>query len=138
MTATSVLRFGEDTRLPPRKDIKSTPLSQQNISWNYYVDLMDISVGDWRLGFPPGKFDLKSNGSSGCVIDNVTMVTLLQEDAYNLVLHEFDQHFSAFGVKRIYNKSRDSRFCYKYNPKFCAYALMTFHLRGRLCRRASI
>ncbi|KAL3733560.1 hypothetical protein ACJRO7_022996 [Eucalyptus globulus] len=96
MTATSVLRFGEDTKLPPRRDIKSTPLSQLNISWNYYVDLMDISVGDRRLGFPPGKFDLKSNGSGRCVIDSGAMV--LQEDAYDPILHEFDEHFASFGV----------------------------------------
>ncbi|XP_030453629.1 aspartic proteinase nepenthesin-1-like [Syzygium oleosum] len=104
--------------------------SSDNRGFTFENPTSVLSVGERRLGFPPGKFDVKSDGSGGCVIDSGAMVTFLQEDAYDPILHEFDEHFFSFGVKRVYNKSRELRFCYEYNPKFRAYTSMTFHFWG--------
>ncbi|OWM88744.1 aspartic proteinase nepenthesin-1-like [Punica granatum] len=127
MTASSPLRFGEDTVLPPRPDIQTISIVKQRRFKNIYVKLVDVSVGDKRLGFPPGTFDLDTNtGRGGCMFDTGALGMYFNQGPYDAVMKEFDDHFSSFGLKRV-SVSKDLRYCYNYHPKFQAYAKMTLH-----------
>ncbi|KAG7957547.1 hypothetical protein I3843_11G181300 [Carya illinoinensis] len=128
MEATSILRFGEDT-ISTRRDYKTTPLMYQTMKSNYYLHLLDISVGDRRIGFPPGTFALKPNGNGGCIIDTGAITTFLDRGPYERVMKEFDEHFKSLGVQRV-PKVGGMEYCYKSNPKFRAYIPMTFHFQG--------
>ncbi|PKI55874.1 hypothetical protein CRG98_023755 [Punica granatum] len=93
----------------------------------FCVGLVDVSVGDKRLGFPPGTFDLDTNtGLGGCLFDTGALGMYFNQGPYDAVMKEFDDHFSSFGLKRI-SVGKDLRYCYNYHPKFRAYAKMTLH-----------
>jgi hypothetical protein len=129
MEATSILRFGEDT-VSIRNDYKTTPLMYRDLTTYYYLNLLDISVGDHRIGFPAGTFDLKpSTGDGGCIIDNGAMATFIDRSPYERVMREFDEHFRSFGLERVH-KEVGLEYCYRYNPNFRPYLPMTFHFEG--------
>lgn len=128
MEATSILRFGDDT-VSMRKDYQTTPIMYRDLTTYYYLNLVDISVGDIRIGFPPRTFDLKPNGNGGCMIDTGAMATFIDKGPYERVMREFDEHFRSFGLERVY-KEAGLEYCYKSNPKFRPYLSMTFHFQG--------
>ncbi|XP_015898713.3 aspartic proteinase nepenthesin-2-like [Ziziphus jujuba] len=128
MTQNSVLRFGEDIQIIP--NLKRTPFVRMNRSSHYFLNLLDISVAGHRLGFPPGAFSLKQNGSGGVVIDSGCTVTNMEREPYGVVMREFQNHFVRFGLERVVNSSEGFELCYKQRRGFSHYAGLTFHFEG--------
>lgn len=130
VTAQSPLRFGEDTVLPPRRDINTIKIVTPRTFKAFYVDLIDVSVGDKRIGFAPGTFNLDFNsGEGGCLFDTGASAMFFPREPYDAVMKEFDEHFQSFNLERVYGVSRSLEYCYRYHPKFRAYASMTLHFR---------
>lgn len=125
MEATSILRFGKDANIQ-RKDMKTIRMFVDRSS-HYYLSLQDISVADHRIGFAPGTFALRRNGTGGCMIDTGAIATFIQRGPYEVVMRHFDEHFTSFGRQRMHNASEDWEYCYRYDSRFRAYASMTFH-----------
>ncbi|KAG2709021.1 hypothetical protein I3843_05G200700 [Carya illinoinensis] len=68
----------------------TTPLLQNPVLPTfYYISLVGISVGRNRLPIPPSWFQLTSDGSGGLIVDSGTTVTLLTEEAYNVLRRYF-------------------------------------------------
>ncbi|XP_041012795.1 aspartic proteinase nepenthesin-1-like [Juglans microcarpa x Juglans regia] len=55
----------------------------------YYISLVGISVGRNRLPIPPSWFQLTSDGTGGLIVDSGTTITLLTEDAYDVLKRAF-------------------------------------------------
>ncbi|XP_031260163.1 aspartic proteinase nepenthesin-2-like [Pistacia vera] len=62
-----ILRFGDDAQLP-EGNIPTTPFISFVRRSLYYLDLIDISVGNYRLYLPPGSFD--ATLGHGFIIDS--------------------------------------------------------------------
>lgn len=70
--------------------IKSTPLIKNPVLPSfYYVSLEGITVGLTRLNIPSSLFQLNKDGSGGFIIDSGTTITLIHEDAFNVLRPEF-------------------------------------------------
>ncbi|OMO80591.1 Peptidase A1 [Corchorus capsularis] len=59
-----VLRFGEDIPQPPR--LQTTLFMQvPSRPYYYYLQLLDITVANHRIGFHPNTFEIRPNGDGG-------------------------------------------------------------------------
>lgn len=129
MEVPSVLRFGEDAVIRGR-DVKTIRILNQTVSSSYHLDLLDISVEDERIRFPPGTFALQRNGSGGCMIDTGAIATFMDKRPYEIVMQKFDEHYRSFGRRRVTGIPEGWEYCYLFDPRFRAYASMTFHFQG--------
>ncbi|KAL5804417.1 hypothetical protein ACOSQ3_031217 [Xanthoceras sorbifolium] len=127
-TATSYLRFGQDIGTRGR-NLQSTPIVTPPGLNHYYLSLSDISVNGRRLGFPPGTFSLRRNGTGGCIIDSGTTITSIQENAYQTIIGAFASYFSGFRLQRYYGQ-RNFELCYLKTSSFRSYPTMTYHFQG--------
>lgn len=129
MTQSGVLRFGEDIQSIP--NLRKTPFVRVNRSSHYFLNLLDISVAGHRLGFPPGTFSLKQNGSGGVIIDSGCSVTNIDREPFRAVMREFENYFLRFGLERAVNSSSEGfELCYRQRMGFRQYAGLTFHFEG--------
>lgn len=137
MTLNSVLRFGNDIEKSQLE--KRTPFVRETTmsgSHRYYLNLLDISVGRRRLGFPHGTFSLKQNGTGGCVIDSGSVLSFLEEKLYWAVMREFEAQFDVIGLERVRNLTVGFDLCYKLdevnlNVDFDGFDVgLTFHFEG--------
>nr|CAB3470027.1 unnamed protein product [Digitaria exilis] len=85
-TRRGFLRFGTD--VPPNLHYMSTrilPVHGAHVS-GHYVSLVGVSVGARRLGeIRPETFTRHEDGQGGCVIDLDTPLTVLVQEAYDVV-----------------------------------------------------
>lgn len=83
-TKTSPLFFGE---VPPITNIVYTPLIQNPANPTfYYVGLQGISLNGQQLFIPVEAFRIEPSGDGGVIVDSGTTLTLLNENAYNVLL----------------------------------------------------
>ncbi|EXB50254.1 Aspartic proteinase nepenthesin-2 [Morus notabilis] len=137
MMVNTVLRFGNDIKKSPLA--KTTSFVQKSNGTqlhHYYLNLVDISVQGRRLGLPPGTFALSQNGKGGCVIDSGSVLSFLDDKAYNVVMAEFESYFRRLGLERARNLTVGFEYCYRLEKKindhddFGGYADLTFHFEG--------
>ncbi|KAF5207676.1 Aspartyl protease family protein [Thalictrum thalictroides] len=75
------LKFGQEARFLQGQKVHTAPLVRAVVE-TYYVRLLDISVAGTRLLFPPGYFDIRHDGTGGCIIDSGSPSTALPQEAY--------------------------------------------------------
>ncbi|OWM88741.1 hypothetical protein CDL15_Pgr002508 [Punica granatum] len=121
-----LILFGVQSSRHDRRDIQTISIVRARGAKNYYVKLINVSVGDKRIGFPLGRFNPDpSTGEGGCLFDTGAISMFFDEEACEVVRNEFDDHFSSFGLQRVYGVNKDLKFCYKYHPTIWAYACVT-------------
>ncbi|WCJ18172.1 Eukaryotic aspartyl protease family protein [Euphorbia peplus] len=126
-TPSSSLRFGNEINTHGRT-FKSTPIISPPNMYRYFLDLQDISVDHNRLSYPPNTFELKHNGSGGCLIDSGTSLTHIAEHAYPRLKTAFLNHFQKKGFKQIHFPKYD--LCYETSGSMDELPTMTFHFQG--------
>lgn len=91
---TGYLRFGDD--IGDTHNMQSTSLVRNGACLlpYYYLKLNDISIADERLNLPAGTFDIKSDGSGGCVIVSSLEYTLLSDAAFAPVKSAIEKHIA--------------------------------------------
>ncbi|ERM98245.1 aspartic proteinase nepenthesin-2 [Amborella trichopoda] len=127
--ATGVLNFGENADISGL-NVSSTPIINFEESPTFYfLNLSDISVGNKRLGIPPGTFDPTPSGNSGFVIDSGTSLTFLPNDAYLKLLGEFKDVTDS---PTIPNPPSPFEICYKVpdSSTITGFPDITFHFSG--------
>ncbi|OVA07015.1 hypothetical protein BVC80_1117g3 [Macleaya cordata] len=81
----------------------------------YALNLIDISVGDdrkmKRIGFAPGTFASKPDGTGGCVIDSGSALTYIDTKPYGEVKKAVMKYFEPFRIQIIQKPSFD--LCYQ-------------------------
>ncbi|XP_057506582.1 aspartic proteinase nepenthesin-2-like [Actinidia eriantha] len=126
---TSLLSFGSDAYLP--SNAISTPIVPVSNNQNYYLNLNDISVAGNRIGFPPGTFSLKRDGTGGCIIDTGTVATLIAPSAYSRVIETFQKYFQPFNLRKVRSKTNQGfEVCFEMKRTFTQYPPMTFHFQA--------
>ncbi|CAK7339347.1 unnamed protein product [Dovyalis caffra] len=111
-TQNTYLRFGKDVR--PPKNPQTTKLVQAKTSPAYYVNLLGISVNGVKLNISKTDFDLKSDGSGGCVLDSGTMVSLLVMPAFDTLHKALESNLSSNPhLKRVIIHPKHKDLCYK-------------------------
>ncbi|PIA61639.1 hypothetical protein AQUCO_00300870v1 [Aquilegia coerulea] len=89
------LRFGQEARFRLDQHVLTTPLIVGGLKEAYYVKLRDISVAGNRFNYRPGYFDVKRDGTGGCIIDSGCPLTRLPQRAFtwlkNAVINYFAQ-----------------------------------------------
>ena len=134
----SMLTFG-DAIPTPRGILLSTnfvkPPSEVS-KYYFYLNLLDISVGWVRLGFPPDTFKINQDGSGGLVIDSgAPASSLINRDLpggrnpYKEVLGSFQRYYDS--LKLIRRKDvRLLELCYQQPPDFKDFITLTYHFEG--------
>lgn len=126
-----VLSFGSDVPTPP--NLQATPLVMFSDVHYFYLNLLDISVGNQRLHLPPGTFTPdKQYGTEGFFIDSGAPLTTLDQNArganvYGEVFHRFEFHYGGLGLKRSSNSWFGFELCYEMPPGFNNFLPMTYH-----------
>lgn len=131
--APSVVRFGDD--IPhPSSNIQITPFVPTPGSHYFNLNLLDISVGFRKLGFPPGTFKARADGSGGCIIDSGALIPQINQNAeggrnaYREVMGAFQQHYEVtFKLKRVGKVPQGFALCYQYTQDFKQFTSMTYH-----------
>uniref|UniRef100_A0A0D9XYU4 Peptidase A1 domain-containing protein n=1 Tax=Leersia perrieri TaxID=77586 RepID=A0A0D9XYU4_9ORYZ len=71
---------------PSAGDVLSTPIIENLVYTNYYVNLQNITVGDSLLQIEDGTFAINSStGDGGVIFDSGTACTFLADAAYKMV-----------------------------------------------------
>ncbi|XP_065868692.1 aspartic proteinase nepenthesin-1-like [Euphorbia lathyris] len=123
----SLLRFGNDINTHGRT-FESTPIISPPNMYAYYLDLLDISIGNNRLNFPPNTFSIKRDGSGGCIIDSGTTLTHFSQSSYPKVKTAFQNYFRSKGFTQVHMPPYD--LCYINGRSMDEIPTMTFHFRG--------
>ncbi|KAE8677280.1 putative Monovalent cation:proton antiporter [Hibiscus syriacus] len=98
-----LVRFGED--IPPLHNAQTTMFVQPPFRvYFFYMELMEISVGNYRINFPPYTFEIRGDGSGGSFIDSGAMITQIDANtpglnAYEEVLNVFDSYYESEGLQ---------------------------------------
>ncbi|KAL4203497.1 hypothetical protein AMTRI_Chr01g128250 [Amborella trichopoda] len=127
--ATGVLNFGENADISG-PNVSSTPIIYLEESPAFYfLNLTDISVGEKRLGIPPGTFVPFPSGTYGFVIDSGTSLTILPTDVLQSLLDEFKDITK---YPTIPNPPGPFVTCYKVpdSSKITGFPDITFHFSG--------
>lgn len=127
--APSILRFGNDFPAPTGI-VQVIPFVTSPRLTNYYLNLLDISVGWHKMGFPPGTFQLKADGSGGCMIDSGAAMTHFDRKAYDPIVKVFEDTFRPHNLERFFPSPQLFELCYKFREDFRLYPTMTFHFEG--------
>ncbi|KAE8679127.1 putative Monovalent cation:proton antiporter [Hibiscus syriacus] len=128
-----VVRFGED--IPPLHNAQTTMFVQPPFGvYFFYMELVDISVGNYRINFPPYTFEMRGDGSGGCFIDSGAVITQIDANtpginAYEQVLNVFDSYYESEGLQTTQGEGFD--LCYLLPPEgYYNFAPLTFHFNG--------
>ncbi|CAB4308175.1 unnamed protein product [Prunus armeniaca] len=132
--APSVVRFGDDIPAPPG-GISTTTFATRPGSPFYNLNLLDISVGSRKLGFPPGTFAFSQSGTRGFFIDSGALISQLDQNAngrntYREVMGAFQNYYDSLHLTRIGRVPEGFQLCYSYTPQFTQFAPMTYHFEG--------
>ncbi|RZC55948.1 hypothetical protein C5167_014819 [Papaver somniferum] len=97
------LRFGADATIGSAyEEVYTTPIVVSPFrAHEYYLNLEDISVGDKRINFPRGTFEIKSRKEGGAIIDSGSPVSTMYKDHFDLVADLVKAHFKKLGVEYI-------------------------------------
>lgn len=101
----------------------------------YNLNLVDISVGDKKLGFESGTFESRPDkGEAGFIIDSGTGLTILSEtgaNPYERVLSAFRRYYDSkkVGIKKM-TAIGGLELCYEFSDGFYEFATMTYHFEG--------
>ncbi|XP_020082523.1 aspartic proteinase nepenthesin-1-like [Ananas comosus] len=130
-TSMSFLRFGDD--IVQRGPVQTTPIEPSQGVCFYYIILNDISVGTKRLGFEPGMFARKPNGSGGFIVDSGAAVSRLITPAFERVkkvLRAYFRHRNFVEVDPT-KYGISLKLCWLFQPHYQSLMpSMTFHLQG--------
>ncbi|KAI4299841.1 hypothetical protein L6164_033265 [Bauhinia variegata] len=126
----SLLRFGDDAGFggkPYQKiPIRPIPPTQGN-TYQYNVNLIDISVGDNRSGFPPGTF---SSPSGNTILDSGTYYAYMKCGPYEVVMKKFDDYYTYIGLPPVRTPHGRFEHCYRIDKNFRDFLPMTYHFEG--------
>ncbi|KAJ0079060.1 hypothetical protein Patl1_22914 [Pistacia atlantica] len=127
------LRFGADVFIPPHS-IPTTQYVRVEGRDFYYLRLLDISVGDFRLNLPAGTFEPSS--ASGFFIDSASPASTLTTNSPNelnifgMVNTAFIQYYESHNLERNPNPGVPFEVCYMNRQDFVDYPSLTFHFQG--------
>ncbi|KAL6283906.1 hypothetical protein ACE6H2_014835 [Prunus campanulata] len=129
--APSVVRFGDDIPAP-HGGISTTPFVTPPGSPFYNLNLLDISVGSGKLGFPPGTFAyiVKVVPARGFFIDSGAIISQLDQNAKEEVMRAFQNYYDSLHLTRIGRVPEGFQLCYSYTPQFTQFASITYHFEG--------
>ncbi|KAM1952699.1 hypothetical protein ACFX15_007143 [Malus domestica] len=127
------VKFGDEIPLPAG-NVYTSPFVTPPGQHYYHLNLLDISVGLKRLGFPPGTFTIGQGGTGGFFIDSGALIPQLNTDAsgrnaYREVMRAFQQWYDGLKLTRIGKVPEGLALCYKYTPDFNQFATLTYHLQ---------
>ncbi|XP_031280171.1 aspartic proteinase CDR1-like [Pistacia vera] len=131
-----ILRFGDDVQLP-EGNIPTTPFISFVGRNFYYLDLIDISVGRYRLYLPPGSFD--ATLGPGFFVDSGNPFTTLTTSStsglnvFELVTTAFSLHYDSYNLVRVVlHPTSNIKFsiCYVLREGFTDYLPLTYHFQG--------
>ncbi|XVE80323.1 hypothetical protein DITRI_Ditri14bG0130700 [Diplodiscus trichospermus] len=131
-----VLRFGDDIPQPPPQQVQTTMFITPPGSYHFYLQLLDISIANHRLGFHPYTFITKSDGSGGCLIDSGALFTQIDTktpgvNAYAAVMAVFQAYYGSRQLRRTAGEgSPGFELCYEYPQNYNDFAAITFHFNG--------
>ncbi|XP_015898700.3 aspartic proteinase nepenthesin-2 [Ziziphus jujuba] len=126
-----LLNFGSDIPIP--QNLQSTPFVTP--AWAnpyFYLNLLDISVGQDRIGFPPGTFQVSHDGTQGFFIDSGFPITTLNQNAYGTnvyleVMNKFQAHYDSHKLERSSDSPHGFELCYEQPHDFHDFLTMTYH-----------
>ncbi|XP_026419964.1 aspartic proteinase nepenthesin-2-like [Papaver somniferum] len=126
------LRFGADAIIggAGQKVHRTFIVVTQFRTQLYYLNIEDISVGNKRIGFPRGAFDLNSQGKGGIVIDSGTPISMMYKDHFDRVIDLVKAHFNDLGIEYIgFIQSFDA--CFRLRGRFdiSNYPSITLHFQ---------
>ncbi|XP_038995989.1 aspartic proteinase nepenthesin-1-like [Hibiscus syriacus] len=132
-----VLRFGEDVPKFPPGHLQSTLIVQpptQN-KYFYYLQLLDISVANYRIGFPPSTFQFRAGGAGGILIDSGALFTFIDAgtigvNAYERVMQVFNAYYGSKQLQRRPKEQGGFDLCYDQPSFYNDFASLTFHFNG--------
>ncbi|KAK1290024.1 Aspartic proteinase CDR1 [Acorus calamus] len=125
----SQMVLGEDAVLSG----KSTPIIQPKSTNNtfYYVNLVEISVGEEDIGVPEGKFVPSDTGEGGLIVDSGAELIYLDGVVYRLLVSELKR---VIGLEEVEHGAGEV--CYKGTSKDLAEGkavpVVTLHFDGGL------
>ncbi|XP_020102985.1 aspartic proteinase nepenthesin-1-like [Ananas comosus] len=127
----SFLRFGSN--IVQRGSVQTTPIVPIQGVFLYFITLNDISVGNKRLGFEPGMFTRKPNGSGGFYVDSGAFITHLITPAFERVKKELRDYFRHKKLVEVdpQRYMTDLKLCWLFQPSYeSLMPSMTLHLQG--------
>ncbi|XP_026385020.1 aspartic proteinase nepenthesin-2-like [Papaver somniferum] len=114
------LRFGADATIGHGgQEVHQTPIvvPEQFQTSLYYLNLEDISVGNKKIGFPRGTFELKIQGTCGCIIDSGTPISMMYKGHFDKVADLVKAHFNGLRVEYV-GKRYNYEACFRVPRKF--------------------
>ncbi|KAJ0101301.1 hypothetical protein Patl1_04279 [Pistacia atlantica] len=113
----------------------------QNANFEKKVGVLSGIMGfsrspDSILGFEPGLFDIRQDGSGGIFIDSGTVISKIDQDivgrnAYRAVMGAFQSYYDAFKLERMGQINEGFQLCYKNRPGgFTGYPFLVYHFEG--------
>ncbi|XP_020114102.1 aspartic proteinase nepenthesin-1-like [Ananas comosus] len=128
----SVLKFGEHAELRG-PNVKTVPILHLHNEIDYFVSLVDVSVANHRIGFPPGTFRERIEHGvikGGFVIDSGAAAANFNGGGpYERVKNTFEEYFQRFGLAHHHHHRFEV--CYNIpHGGFTAYPSMTFHFEN--------
>ena len=130
-----VLRFGEDIPQVPPQQLQTALLIPIQGSYFFHLELLDISVANHRIGFPPYIFQVRPNAVGGCFIDSGALFTHIDTNAgginaYAAVMEVFEAYYGSRKLPKTTKGPKDFELCYVYPPNYHDFAAITFHFNG--------
>ncbi|KAK4851301.1 hypothetical protein QYF36_013941 [Acer negundo] len=128
----SYLKFGYDMGFIGGA-VQKTPFTKHpEFPYEYFVNLLDISVDNKRLNFPPDTFKFKPDtGDGGFLIDSGTVLTYIQDTAYSKLEEEIVRYFSPYkNLVRSQDCPAPSKLCYDAPLGFPLFPTLTYHFQG--------
>ncbi|XP_026431835.1 aspartic proteinase nepenthesin-1-like [Papaver somniferum] len=83
----------------------------------YYLNLEDISVGNKRVGFLEGTFEINKEGGGGTYIDSGTIISVMYKTHFDRVADLVKAHFHELGIKNI-GSQQDFDLCFQIPEAF--------------------
>ncbi|XP_026443194.1 aspartic proteinase CDR1-like [Papaver somniferum] len=126
------LRFGADATIGTRaRRLGATPIvvPTQFLTPLYYLKLEDVSVGDKRVRFPRGTFELNNRAEGGSIIDTGSPLSHMYKDHFDRVAGLVRAHFDELGVRYI-GPQHGFDVCFEGIFETLNYPPITLHFQG--------
>ncbi|KAL5738001.1 hypothetical protein ACOSP7_030762 [Xanthoceras sorbifolium] len=126
----SYLKFGLDMGYIGGA-VQTTPFVKIPRIDAYGLNLLDISINNERLHFPPDTFKLKPSGFGGYIIDSGSILSYIDTIAYTTLEAEFIRYFKPFKqLERTKKCPEPMKLCYDAPMGFPLFPSMTYHFQG--------
>ncbi|KAL2245560.1 aspartic proteinase CDR1-like [Sesamum indicum] len=122
----SILSVGQEAVISG-KNVQTTPFlkhpqGRKLVQDSYRLNLTGISVAGTTLEIPKGSLD------GGCILDTGAPFSIIEEQAYEVVINAFSSYFAQFrNVKKITDRKYPKNLCYKYPRGFRNFPSMVLH-----------